>query len=537
MEKHLRIVPYRPEDYSLGDILAARGAKQLKGANQIAAALSLYFQWTDHRSAYLQKTGSASLNSHGIELDYDRDEAAPSELRVRILSTSQVDLTLGSPVLIRFEIFRVCYEFLSETLAISSQPTEDGWNCVIQVPQELLVRTSRELPRYRLDASNNELDLAGYWVSEASPENRIPLKFVELGLNSIRAKVSSELSGAGKLFVDECQIPTETVRASKTEVILALRFPDISTYGRYFDTFRKFAYPSLRSRYDFEFKTGLDLYSKTTYFSKYEGEKSPEVRDEIAETWKALRSGFHETNADYYITDAHGAPCGTSGLALTHIQQNIPVWTFHQLCALKQPELLERSGHLYLWRAEYLAGRPERLLISACFHSKSRWIERLYIKHAIATAGTTTLRHVRNVRRLIKGCASKQLPRVEKFQMGKLNRYWIEFNGSNGAISPKHLNANQNLDTVIAGEEEANIETIFHLGEVLVEAAGLQQTEILFTLPGSLDVSIPDSKPQLSDRYSLMPKSDLMSFMASIAHSLAVTKKKLELLQDESLRQ
>ena len=367
-KRKLQLVPYEPDNYTPGDVLALGDATILKSDKTVGAALSLYFQWEKKRSCHItfpQETGAKALL---CEMNYDRDESFPTEIQIRLRKIPENKirtLVPGSSVFVFFEIFRVTYIFTSTITAVSSDPNIEGWHSIIDVPTELRVLKSRHLPRLELNEEQRRLMPKSSWRGTSDEKIAIDLRLLEIGMGSIRASFTGNLpeSKTGLLLIGETSVPTEVVRILENEIILRLKFNGHEDFGQFFDYYRVVAYPSMRSRYEVSFEEGIELYNKSNYFSSFNAAKTAEQRNEIIATWKAIKSGAHKTNVDHYILDDENKPIGCSSLALTNLSKNQSVWTFHQTCALKKPEWLASSAILYMWRAEYLAARSEDLVV------------------------------------------------------------------------------------------------------------------------------------------------------------------------------
>ncbi len=529
-KRKLQLVPYEPDNYAPGEVLALDDATVLSSDKAIGSALSLYFQWEKKRSCHI--TFSKEAGALLCEMDYDHDEASPTEIRVQLSKISKkksVKVVPGSTVLIRFEIFRVTYVFTSVITAVAADPKVEGWHSIIEVPSELRVLKTRHLPRLVLDdAGRAKLPKATWTSSSGDP---IDLKLLEIGMGSVRASFIGEAllarEKSGKLSFGEALVPVEVVRSGKGEIILKLNFVDHKDFGPFWDYYRLVAYPSMRSRYEVPFEEGIELYEKTNYFGVYGAEKSSEEINELIKTWEDIRSGFHSTNADYYITDDHGVLSGSSSLVLTNFSQNESVWAFHQLCAIKNPYLVEQSGVLYTWRSEYLASHPEKLSVTGNFYSKSRWLERIYVKHTRNSMHGSKLWQVINRRCTFSRKDKVNSISLKSYPIGKIERISTTSDDIWGSANPKFLNANQNLDTIVAVFRPTTKHELENIGGNLAEKLNEDNISILATLLPNFDLTSLMSKEQRSDRFFRIPKDDLLLFMSSVEHSVAVTERKL----------
>jgi len=520
----LRLVPFSSDDHSLGSQLNKTDGEQVEHPDEMAAIFSLYFQWPEHRVAFIAKNSGAQDHIE-CELNYDRDERTPSEIWVKITDKKKTpEFVEFESLTVKFIVFHTCYEFKVPALAVDAN-AENGWHVIFASPSSITIRKNRRLPRYQIP-ENIPIHAHFYKNGDATA---VQLDFIEIGLQSVRVHAkNSTLEGVGRLKGRGFDVAAQVVRKLDNHVILSLSFDSGIEFGQYFDFYKTIAYPSLRSRYDFPLEVGIQLYKDSNYFGKYEGEKSVEQIGNLIDTWEKTRTGFHSTNADYYVIDDQGKPTGTSGLALSHFKEKIQVWVGHQLCALKRPDFFEESGNLYQWRAEYLSGLPGQLIYTVWFHSKSRWHERIYAKHAMYSKLGSKVIPVVDRRVIFERAEDNPKVRLKTFKVGELNRVATLDEKICGGIGPRCLNANENLDTIIATSDSTLPEEVKDLGRQLVRESKQEKASILVTVGPSFDIDSLGGTPQLSDRMTEIPKEDLINFMASLEHTIAISSRKHE---------
>jgi len=218
---------------------------------------------------------------------------------------------------------------------------------------------SRSLPRFILNDEQKKILPPIIWRSRRG-EADVRLDIVEIGLGTLRATHSMQIHKDGFFRFGNRDFFGSILKSEKEGSVFILDLKDWQDYGAYFDIYRLIAYPSLKSRYELPNEAGIDLYRRANYLARSDVSLD-QSSGEILKTWDLIQDGVHNTNVDYYIMDNQGVPTGSSGLALTHFSNETPMWSFHQLCAVKEPTLVSLSGVLYTWRAEYLAGRIEIL--------------------------------------------------------------------------------------------------------------------------------------------------------------------------------
>lgn len=513
-ERHLRLVPFSGNDYTLGKAFGPEHGKEIAESEHIGSVFSLYFQWEKHRSACVHFSSSLVV----LEMDYDRDERFPTEIRLSLSDPTQKALFREQEkIVVRFEIFRNCYQFESAVLAVHDDVI------IVSVPSTIKHYKARLLPRYKIQS-----DAFIEWQSLEQGEIK-KFKIKEVSLDSICVEANS-MPERGQILLGEHKIIGELVRNKRDSSIIKIKFETHIQYGAYFDFYRALVYPYLRSRYDFSPEAGLDLYVKTKYFEKFSKTELETTLSELPKTWEAIKSGTHETIADYYVVDEQGNPTAAGSLALAFFDEKNPVWMFHQNCSLKNPDLLERTGSIYTWRTEYLSGRPEELTAGVTYDSKSRWIERLYTKFFRYSSQKAVLKSLRSTRlHFQRNASTKQRTSVplRTYNVGQLKRTSTVSNNFWAGAEPKFLNAGEGLNEILLISDTVTEEQIRDIAEALLEESGLES--IYLRLMHSVDASFPNFNgiPLITDRLCIIPKDELFGLMSSIEHAFAITQRKL----------
>jgi hypothetical protein len=515
--KGIRIVPYNPDDYSLGEALSQADHAKVTNAKEISSILSLYFQWESFRRCFFYIKDKSTWAS--IELSYDQDEREPTELRVK--GNSEIPQTFQR-LTIRMEVFQTCYEFEVDVLAISDG--QEDWNFLTTVPSEIRVLRARRLPRVRISDKERSQLPPFSWCNETST---VALTILEFGLRSALVTSESPLDGSsGYIQIGESKFSARILKRTTESIVILFEFKTSREIGELFDIYRRIAYPSLTSKKDYNFREGADLYLKTGYFEKFSGStKLEEYLCELEKTWSELSTGLHEKTADYYSANSDGTLTGASSVVVAFYNGTIPVWVLHQLCAITRPDLLEQTRQLYTWRTEYLAAREENLEICAWFDSRSRWIDRIYVKFANRPNLKTRLYPVALKR--VAFSRPQKLIDTATYKIGNCSRTFIKSNQIMAAIGPRLLNASSALDAILAIHEDATEAQINNIGNSLIATSSSNQQTIEVTLPVNSPLQIDGAVVDSVDRFCAFTKDDLIPFLSSIEHTFAVTRRKL----------
>lgn len=523
----LHLVPLVPNDYSVGNVLGfTQDAQPGSAADEVGAALSLYLLWPGHRRAMLL---DVQLNRfRECEISCDQDEREPEYLWI---DTNKDELpwpltNVGDQLTIRFEVFGSCFEMSSSVAQIEDM--EEKLRFIVTVPSKLTLFDDRQLPRLILTASERSNLPEMHWHSEGLGDP-VRLSISEISVKSLLANVEQSCTTAvGTLQVGTELFPAEIVDVRSGGVVIVLHFEDGLQAGIFFDIYRTISYPSLRSKYEQSLDESFQLMKETGFLDKY---NSPEAikrcSENLVHTWESIRSAFHQYHAEYCSVDGSGILSGMSSATVGYVHQGLPVWSWHQLCARTDPDLLEQTGILYTWRAEYLAGRPGDCSIFSRYTSRSRWIERIYTKFSLSNVRDSRLRIVKSIQTTVGKNNGRTHPsNLTKLPFGTVDRLCVEADGAIGGAFPPLLNAAENLDCVMTWEDDATSESCINAAQALLDASGKDELKLFFTTD-DLETPVPEgSHVSKIDRIIVFKKAGLAHFIASVEHSIAVTMKK-----------
>lgn len=526
---HLRLVPFNPSDYSLGEVLVRESQEKITDLKVIGAALSLYFQWPEESRA-LMIVGSRE--SFDIFIEYDREERVPSEFKILFRRPEDLnEAQVTGEVLIRFETFRQCFEFTIDEVAVNADAVADpSWHIIVAPPTELLVYKHRRLPRVSLSESDREL-IGPVEVQYAADGKSTPVKLIEMGMKSVRVMgVDFHVGEPVRIKLRGQTLPVKVLRQDMDYVIFEFKVNSAGQVGQIFDIYRLVAFPHLRPRHDYTNQQMAQLYSDTNYLGKFTTDEAYGERvHALAEVWDEVSKAQHSLSADYVTIAEDGSLAGASSCSLAFHYEGRDLWIFHQLCAKTSPNLLAQSGELYTWRAEYLAGRTEDLGAGVWFDSKSRWLERIYVKFAFHKGNNVRLIPVSIFRRVASRGEPVEGVEVNTIQIGKYVRAMVDSREAFGAVNPGFLNAANILDAIVC-LKDCEAGTINDFVTSLCEKIGQDQRLFELTIPierSEQFTQLPnDQKLTDCDRLCLFHKSSLVDFISSVQHSVAVTKRK-----------
>jgi len=524
-KRHLKIVKYDPNDYSLADVLSKSNASLIDEDPSINAAFSLYFQWPDHRKSIIKLSDDPNtwLN---CSISYDQDERNPSELRIKV----EGDASSGDPlqhkdVTIRFEIFRACYEFKSSVLAISETIHKNrNWDLIVDVPKALSLFKHRRIPRTVVSKDDRKLLGEVKWIDNNN--HSLPLSVVDIGVSSLSVQAPTGTKACkGVIEIDGSKFDADLIHRHPDEYVVSINFETGEESGNYFDIYRKIVFPYLVNRYDYGVDTICHIYDK--YLKKY-SDPSMEIKleDKIALNHQELKSGFHKTNVDYLARNEDGVIVGASSLGLCFKDEDKEYWAFHQLCVNTEISTFELTENLYNWRADYLASRPNEIDAIFWYDGNSRWLERIYSKFCSITNWEIELKPIKVVK-----CPTKPSPslkvKVDAFMVGDVKRYFYNDKNTLSAIEPDRFNMGNVLNHILSLEGNESEDEFNSIATALIKSAGKDENyEVWGTFSSDYEIKGDEVTIPNVSRYTRFPKEALADFRASVEHSIAVSKKK-----------
>ena len=529
----ISLVPFSGSDHNSKHLTETNGQITLE-AEEIHAKIGLILNWPEEAYVSVAIPGADHLTIE-CSVSADPDERTPTELYFNPLSSDHLELLLGLHTLsISIELFRTCYQFDVKVTGVV--PFDNIHRSIVtSLPTAITTIRTRNLPRITLSKGAFDALPPITWIGE-NGENLKFSEISELGLNSIAGKLaSSPKDNTGTLTLGELTVKGSFVRIKGTHFIFILIFDSSLDFGRYFEIYRKFAFPNIRPRHEQDPNSIFELYVKTKYLSQFTGDSElTRLKDDLQETWRSVSLVQHKYSADYITVDSNEQPCGASSIVHAFNEPSHSIWVFHQLCSVVTPNLLDCSAQLYTWRAEYLAASPSPLKVIGWFRSDSRWLERIYSKFVRITRGRSTLRPVCWIRGNVKlesgeNIKSSEGGELEHFSFGNLKRTLISTTTSEiGGVGPEYLNVCASLNGILnITKDPEGIEAFNDLAQVLLQSQQQSSLSMHFTLAhGS---AVPEGfEKHVSDRFFSIEKDDLGDFLSCVDHSIALTRRKFE---------
>jgi hypothetical protein len=508
----LRIVQYDPNDYKLGEALALASGESVEDSEKISQILSLYFQWKESALCWAYTTKDKSARSKAL-LSYDEEERVATQLFV------EVDKSALSPgaewVFLRLEIFENCFEFESRALDWFD---ENGKTiAIIEIPKSASVVKNRRFPRV---AAIGDSTLS--WSDDTGKRD---FKIINLSLGSVIVKGEVPNKKPGVIHLANISIPATSIRSFDGKTSIKLELANNFLVGAWFDFYRQHAYPQLRKRSELPADECIQLYKDSGYFDKYKANDLEGILQRVGQSWKDYEPLEHQLTADYAVM-GNERPVGIGSTSFTYKNHGKEFWTFHSLCALKNSDDLDKTFDLYAWRAEYNFARVENIDTLLFFASSSRWIERVYINFILRKQSS----NVMPIRLYTMTLSPKNHQiKVDSIPLGiDCNRLMIMNEGFTAAALPDLLHIRQRLNCIDVTSSTVTREEIIAAGEQIAFTAGLP---ITFRISLQIDHPWePEVKRDLpGDRLGILRKEDLIDFIASLKHSIEVTKRKKNL--------
>jgi hypothetical protein len=534
-ESSVELIPYRPNDYSLGALLVRGSDNPMIDEQSRSAVFSLYFQWPEYSSCLLMRSGSEEEIE--IQLDCDREERSLSELRVKFQdqsknAESQLKWIFGEKVLIQITLFRQIYTFKTEIISEKGSQ-KNSWDLIVKVPVSMEFYKQVRLPRVKVTDKNRGVLAEGFLITDSAHIN-IEFKWLELGMHSMKIECSHSLTDRAQcLRVGKLSVPIALESKKENHYIFNLNFSCGKDAGEFFDIYRLIRFPGLEKRSQVKNAEMLQLYQETGYLAKFDSSSGLETfSQDCFELWDGLQSLEHQVTADYVVVDDDHKPSAASSVVWGFVEGEMPIWVYHQLCAKKNPNLLERSGDLYTWRAEYLASRPEELKVIVWFDSRSRWLERMYVKAVLSQSSLGQLYAVNVVKVIVDQKRDYQPEEFIEWGHNKTSRNILKHEICLAGFGPNYLNISNLLNSIVYVSDSVDLDIITNASEKLLKKNNKNEMTLEVTtkyINKSDFKNISGEIVQTTDRLAQFNKLALIDFVSSVDHSIAVTKRKKEM--------
>ncbi len=536
---HVEIKPYNANDLSLGVALARVHGEVVEAETLISSAFSLYFQWPKHRDCHI-KMNSLSKAIQCV-LTYDTDEASPSELRITLPDKNILGVfSLGAIIEIQFEVFNVAYLFESKVTCIENDESSE-FQIITEVPKSLLVHKQRALPRHTLQEP-----VQGFWLGEGDSQG-VTVSLLELGINSVKIKrfdsnLPRELSGEknveikGTFTLDQNKFQGTLVGRDSESSIIQLHFKDNPEFGKYFDFYRTFVFPTLKPRSEIPAEEVFEAYLKTGFLDKYVNTSSPEEKakyfEELAETWRILDCEKHQNKADYCSLNTANEVVGSSSVCNAFRNNQKEVWAFHQFCVLSEPQYFKNTEELYLWRVTYFSGLIGNFDSIVWYDGNSRWLERVWVKLSVQLKDIKEVifsiqTRIWSKKNSTTGENEKRYP-IEKYKIGQFGRKYISSSGAIASIMPNYLNFGKLLNHAVGiPPYKKTTDELISLAKNIVADEEVGTT---LRITASTEKENGDDYNELPQtvltRLCYFNKIEMPYLFSSIIHSIAVMKMK-----------
>jgi hypothetical protein len=202
-------------------------------------------------------------------------------------------------------------------------------------------------------------------------------------------------------------------------------------------------------------------------------------------------------------------------------------WVLHQLCTHKDAANLERTGDLYKWRAEYLAGQKGDVRISGWFSSKGRWLERLLVKFDATTSSKVELQPVKVQCCIFEKLATSDGRSTRRVKIGEFDRFVFRTESVQAAYGPSRWNIGRLLDFILLLGSDGESSGVAESAQSLIAASGRESGEFMVTTRAEAGVVLPNVTKQFQvDRFMTFSKSAIEDFIFAVDYTVAVSIRK-----------
>lgn len=492
----LSILRYDPNDHKLEETLSLQHGVSVEDSDSILKIISLYLSWKNRSSINVFTSKEKSSVFTG-DLTIDEEERVPTQLFV---SVEEPNLEAPPFIYIRINLFENCYEC---ELSVIEDFMEDGKKFFItEMPQKFSVVKERKLTRFAIDESSQKtisINEQDFRISVVGPQSLV--------IAGIPQQDTFQFVANGKTFKGKC------VRKFEGSSVIVPLFESPEESGDFFMFYASEAYPTLQSATGLKHDTRFELYNQAGYFNMFSDDDREALRSKIANSWELLFSLQHVATVDL-VSFKDGQPQGCSSLAKPFSENAVDTWVFHQLCAIKEESNLELTRDLYKWRAEYIASRPGAIKTKFWFRSKSRWLERIYVKFGMSKTKKILTPVV------LKAVTAEDTREVKpewSKDAAVSGRFKLDSDNFCGGFGPEYFNASRLLNMVYSNQPCSE--------EDITSVALSAGQKYMVTCRPNIDGEVfEDALP--SDRMASLDKEDMIDFIACLEHSIAITIKK-----------
>jgi hypothetical protein len=504
----LRPIPFDYANHDIAKVLKDSTNQEIRNKQDIDKLFSLYFQWPHKSTALLSTFKSTNIP---ISLEYDENEANISELLIKIDNENVVE-GLTDEIIIRIMVFTKCFLFRakSEDLFLEGEKTY----LVITPPQEVLNVNIRKHPRLKI--TDTVLSL-----KRTNDAVEFKASLTEISAHSL--KVSGEFEGNVSYTTELSGLIVEfnVLKCIKGMTIL---IPAQEQEENYFELYASLIFPDLVNRENVEYDELYNLYAKTGYFGNFSESLPSNHREILLKTWAAVDNSKTKKNSIDKIISHKGRLIGSSSLTLALKENQMDYWYIHQLCSDKELGNFTDTGNLYIWRFIYLSMKKDDLRVMASFNSRSRWIEKIFLKFAKNREIEDRLECVRYYKAKLKQRAFS--PPMNSFSIGSEKRF-IDCNEQRLiGIGPDFLNANGNLNFIKYLKDPTENQISEDLE--VVSKATKDNEFVRLCLPQNYETDFLEGYEQRSNRFFSLRKDELEDFVTSIEHTIESCKRKYE---------
>jgi len=504
------------------------GLREIIHTDEVHSHLQLYLMWPDYSSSFIKVAGEM------VKATISVDQALGEFDQLFISTDADTFLKIKSKnqhlQRVFIEVFGITFGFEPIIQECIEEYSEETPCLSIQIPIKITRYNMRGTRRVRIDepppliVNYNGERLQGI-LQDVSPSSFCIKLSHDLQIKN--AHVSIEHAG---LIFDAI-----ASKSLKNSIVIKPITSHEKHFGHYFDLYVKFAYPMLRSRFSFAKDPIPELMHLTGQAKKFaEREASNSWLDRISEAYNAAKDALNTFIADYVATNDEGTPIATSSLAKAFIDiDETPIWAFHGVGSIQDPNFLEHTCAIYNWRSDYLLAKDPSAKVIVWFDGRGRWIEKVYTKFQRLTSDNTKLWAIRNNRYIKCNSEIKQslnkypLPTQKAFSKGAFKRFVAANKNISFGMGVPYLNYSGVLENLFFKEKDFSEATIDEISGVIDET---RPERFFIPTPTELsDLNFDGFEMfclESTTRQCLTNGDALKFFSSSLEHSKAVVRKK-----------
>ena len=504
---HLKLLKFSNDDYLISEVLNKENSFVLDNELDIQKVFSLLFQWPDRSRVKIKDPASGGFVD--AEVSYD-DEL--SEIEEIYIDTKRIDPNQAKEYVVRFEIFRTCYEFQTKMNDFDVEDENTYLN--LEIPFKLTVFKRRKLPRYKPEKKNNINLNFNEKYYENCELNDISANGLSLKVDKLTCDFESD-NAIITINAQEYKCNLKYVEDSGN-IVAILKFENREKLRSYLNFYTDLVYSHLSPRSTHDFDDVLSLYDSSNLINRFSSEGIENIKDEFAKTFELLKDDTEVNSFDFVATKDDLLVGASSASLVGRTSDNKKeYWSWHSYCCQKDINNLDMTFELYRWRAECFSMFPNSTNIMGWYNSSGKWVDKVWTKFKLKYNRDFNIESIEIFK--LSELPDSYFDKNESLKTSKnnLGRTFVESKNYYGGYGPGRLAISNSLNFVCYKKNNQN-------GKIPLKLKKIDE-DLYVTLPVG---KVKREKSLDLNKYLLFNNDCMADFISSLDHTIAVLKRK-----------